>query len=78
MVSFFSDLDVGNATLLAQGIMEYVEQFQAKEGDEIASTCRIELPFSLKPDFREDIITFTNSTTSLYLLRFCAPDRNLL
>ena len=56
--------------------MEFIEQFQEKQGDDIVSTCKIDLPFPVKQDFNEDIISFANNTTSLYLLRFCAPDRN--
>ncbi len=32
-VSFCKDLDIGNATLLAQGIMDYIEQYQETEGN---------------------------------------------
>ena len=74
MEPFCGDLDVRIATPLLQVIMDYVEQFQEKQGDSIASTCRIELPFAVNPDFTEDIITFANNTAALYLLRFCAPD----
>ncbi len=76
MDTFCTDLDLGNATLLAQELMKYVEQFQTKQGDAIVSSCTIELPFAVKPDFNEDIITFANSSNTLYLLRFCAPDRH--
>ena len=44
IISFYSGLDVGNFALLAQGIMDYVEQFQAKEGTgldlRVESNCR--------------------------------------
>ena len=45
MVLFCKDHDIWNAKLLAQEIMEYTEQYQEKEWDEIVSTCRINLPF---------------------------------
>ncbi len=76
MVIFFDDLGVGNATMLAQGLMEFVEQFQEKQGNNIISSCRIDLPFPVKSDFDEDVITFANNSTTLYLLRFCASNRN--
>ena len=65
IVLFCRDLDVRSATLLAQGLMEFFEQFQAKEGNTIVSTCRIDLPFEVKPDFNENVITVANNSTIL-------------
>ena len=69
---------IGNATLLGQVIMDFIEHFQEKQGYDTVSTCKIDLPFPVKHDFNEDIVSFANNTTSLYLLRFCAPDRNFM
>ena len=43
MVTCYTDLDVSNTTLLAQGLMEYVEQFQTKQGHTIVSSCTTDL-----------------------------------
>ena len=74
MVKICPDLDLGNATLLTQGLMWYMGRFQNKGGDDITSKCRIDLPFAVKSDFSEDVLQFRNSSAILYLLRFCAPD----
>ena len=77
VLSFCTDMDVGQGTLLAQGLMDFTEPLQSREGDDIKSTCRIKLPFVVKQDFSQDILKFPGDNTSiLYLLRFSAPERN--
>jgi len=76
ILSFCKDMDIGQGTLLAQGLMDYTEPLQSREDDDIKSTCRIKLPFNVKPDFEQDILRFPgDNTTMLYLLRFSAPER---
>ncbi len=58
--------------------MEYIEQYEAKGRDEIVSSCRIDSPFDVKLDFCENYINFSNTSTSLLLLRFCDPGRNFI
>lgn len=49
--SFCPDMDIHHGILLAQGLMDYLEAYQTKEGDDIKSACTIPLPFPVKPDF---------------------------
>ena len=78
ILSFCSDMDISHGTLLAQGLMDFLEMFQERQGDSIASTCTITLPFKVKPDFSEDVLSFENSDVRLYLLRLSAPERNFV
>lgn len=78
ILSFCPDIDISHGTLLAQGLMDYLESFQSKEGENIRSTCKIPLPFSVKPDFAQDVLSFENSDVRLYLLRFSAPERHFV
>lgn len=39
-----AEMGVSHDTIIAQGLMEYTERYQKKEGDEIQTNCRIPLP----------------------------------
>jgi len=70
-----SNLDLSHGTLMAQGFHDFLSQYRAKEADPIVSTCLIELPFPVKPDFDEEAIMFNDSETQLYLLQLRAPEK---
>ena len=53
--------------------MDYLEDFQNHEGAAITSHCQIKLPFEVKQDFAEEIITFEGNKDALYCLRLCPP-----
>ncbi len=76
ILSFSSDIDQTEGTLLAQGIMDYLENFQERECDLVTSTYRVKLPFPVEPEFSEDVITFNGTSAGFYFLRFSAPERN--
>jgi len=75
ILSFCPEMGAGRGTLLAQGLSDFCEPLQNQEGDDIRSTCRITLPFPVKPDFQQDVMRFDDNSTALYLLRFSAFDR---
>ncbi len=76
ILSFCSDMEICQGTLLMQGIMGFIEQFQQRKGDKVTSTCRIKLTFPVKQDFSEDVLTFEGTGIVLYVLRFAAPERH--
>jgi len=69
-------LDVSHGTLMGQGFHDYLAQYRSKELDLISSTCVIDLPFSVKPDFDEQVLVFDDSETQLYFLQLRAPEKN--
>ena len=76
LMSFCDEFQDGQGPLLAQGIRDYTDPLQSEIGEEIVSTCRIPLPFPVKPDFDEDIIKFNGSdSTTIYVMRFKAFDQ---
>ncbi len=58
--------------------MDFLEDYQLRHDDDITSTCTIKLPFELKPDFAEDVLSFENSDVRLYFIRLSAPERNFV
>ena len=78
ILSFCSDKDILHGYLLAQGLVDYLESFQTIQGEKIKSTCNISLPFEVKRDFTEDVLSFENSYVRLYLLQLSAPERNFV
>lgn len=44
-------LEVPHGSLMEQGLHDFLSQDRSKESDPIASTCIIELPYPVKPDF---------------------------
>ena len=76
--SFGQDMDFSHGTLIANDLMDFLESFQPRKDDEISSTCDISLPFPVKPDFMEDVLSFENSDARLYLIRMSALGRNLV
>jgi len=48
-------------------VHDFLAQYRSKEADPISSTCVIQLPFPVKPDFDEQAIIFDDSDTQLYL-----------
>ena len=69
--SFCTELNDGQGPLLAQGLRDYTDPLQTKEGQDVYSKCVITLPHPVKPDFSEDVLRFDgNDSTSLYMLRF--------
>ena len=78
ILSFCTDMTSSDGTLLSQGIMDYVESFQSKHGEDIHSNCDIPLPFEVKPDFTEDVLSFENTDVRLYQLRLSAPERKFV
>ncbi len=58
LMSFSEELTDGQGPLLAQGLRDYTDPLQAKEGEDVCSTCSINLPFPVKPDFKEDVFCF--------------------
>ena len=74
--SFCTDLNDGLGPLLAQGLRDYTDPLQTKEGQDVYSKCVITLPHPVKPDFSEDVLRFDgNDSTSLYMLRFEALEQ---
>lgn len=69
-------LDISHGTLMAQGFHDFLAQYREKELDSISSTCLIDLPFPVKPDFDEQVLMFEDSGIQLYFLQFRAPEKN--
>jgi len=68
-------LELSHGTLMEQGFHDFLSQYRSKEADPISSTCIIQLPFAVKPDFDEEVIMFEDSETQLYLLQLRAPEQ---
>lgn len=77
-ITFCENTSVAQGTLLGQGIMDYIEQFQTRKGDHIESTCRVQLAYVVKSDFQEYYIRFQQSHVVLYLVRMSDPERNFV
>jgi len=69
------DLNASHGAVMTLGIHDFLAQYRSKEADPISSTCIIQLPFPVKPDFDEQAIIFDDSDTQLYLLQLRAPEK---
>lgn len=71
LISFTSDFRDGRGPILALGLRDFIDPLQAREGENVYSTCTIQLSFLVKPDIKEDVIQFEGEETSiLYVKRF--------
>lgn len=50
-------MHISQGTLLAQGLTDFLELYHYKEVDKAESTCCITIPFEMKTDFAEDVLT---------------------
>ena len=51
LYSFCTDLNDGQEPLLAQGLRDFTDALQSKEGQDVYSKCIITLPHPVKSDF---------------------------
>ena len=65
ILSLCQDMDLSHGPLLSQGLIGCLESFQSRQGDDISSTLNIALPFSVKLEFTEDVLSFENSDERL-------------
>lgn len=56
-LSFCPKMDISHDTLVSQGLIDYLEEYQRRKRDfQAAGT--IPLPFPVKPYFNEDVLSF--------------------
>lgn len=73
LLSFCNDLEDGQGPLLAQGLRDFTDPLHSEASQDVVSSCNIQLPFPVKPDFEEDVMKFDgNDSTTIYVIRFHA------
>ena len=64
--------------LLVRRFLDFTNQLQTEEGQNVYSECSIYFPFPVKPEFQEEILKFDRSNFStLFILSFQAFDQNI-